>query len=66
MQGTGWETLIHFGNSVLQDRILFGSTWLFMGVSIKKLADGVIKLPLKEEVKRKWLYHNAAKLLGLE
>ncbi|MFX1390720.1 MAG: hypothetical protein ACFE9Z_11700 [Promethearchaeota archaeon] len=53
MKGTGWETLIHYGNSVLQDKILFGSTWLFMGVSIKQLADEVMKLPLKLEVKEK-------------
>lgn len=66
MRGTGWEPLIHYGNSVLQDRILFGSTWLFMGQSIKQLADGVMNLPLKEDVKRKWLYHNAAKLLDIK
>ena len=66
MKGTGWEQLIHFGNSVLQDKILFGSTWLFMGMSIKQLADGVMDLPLKEEVKRKWLYENAARLLGIK
>jgi predicted TIM-barrel fold metal-dependent hydrolase len=66
MKGTGWEPLIHYGNSVLQDKILFGSTWLFMGSSIKKLAEGVMELPLKEEVKHKWLYHNAAKLLGIK
>jgi len=62
MKGTGWEPLINLGNSVLQDKILFGSTWLFMGLSIKQLADGVMELPLKEEVKRKWLFENAAKL----
>ncbi len=66
MKGTGWESLVHFGNSILQDRIIFGSTWLFMGQSIKQLADGVMNLPLKEEVKKKWLYHNAARLLGIE
>lgn len=65
MKGTGWESLMHYGNSVLQDRVLFGSTWLFMGMSIKQLADEVMKLPLKEEVKEKWLYSNAAKLLGI-
>jgi predicted TIM-barrel fold metal-dependent hydrolase len=65
MKGTGWESLIHFGNTILQDRILFGSTWLFMGMSIKQLADGVMGLPLKEDVKKKWLYKNATKLLGL-
>ena len=65
MKGTGWEPLIHYGNSVIQDRILFGSTWLFMGMSIKQLADEVMKLPLKEEVKEKWLYRNAARLFEL-
>ena len=66
MKGTGWEPLIHFGNSILQDRILFGSTWTAMGLTIKQLADEVMKLPLKEEVKHKWVYHNAARLLGIE
>ena len=65
MPGTGWEPLLRYGNSILQDRILFGSTWLFMGMTIKQLADGVMALPLKEEVKHKWLYLNAARLFGL-
>ncbi len=66
MKGTGWEPLIHYGNSVLQDKILFGSTWLFMRMSIRQLADEVINLPLKEDVKEKWLYSNAAKLFGIK
>ncbi len=66
MPGTGWEPLLKYGDSVLQDRILFGSTWLFMGLTIKQLADGIMELPLKEETKRKWLYGNAAKLFGLK
>ena len=60
--GAGWEPLFHYGNSVLQDKVLFGSTWLFMGLSIRELADQVLELPLKEEVKKKWLYENAATL----
>ncbi len=66
MKGTGWESFLHYGNSVIQDKILFGSTWLFMGVSIKQLADEVMKLPLKEKVKKKWLYGNAVKLLEIK
>jgi len=66
MPGSGWEPLMNLGNSILQDRILFGSTWLFMGQTIRQLADGVRELPLKEEVKDKWLYHNAARLFGIE
>ena len=64
--GTGWETLMHFGNSVLQDRVLFASTWLFMGRTIRQLADAMMDLPLKQDVQRKWLYHNAASLFGVE
>lgn len=66
MKGTGWESFIHYGNSVIQDKILFGSTWLFMGMPILQLAQEVLKLPLKEDVKEKWLYYNAAKLLGVK
>jgi predicted TIM-barrel fold metal-dependent hydrolase len=66
MPGSGWEPLLNFGNSILQDRILFGSTWLFMGQTIKQLADGVRELPLKDEVKDKWLYHNAKGLFGID
>ena len=58
--------LMHFGNSVLQDKILFGSTWLFMGMSIKQLADGIMELPLKESVKRKWLYENALNFFKID
>lgn len=66
MPGSGWETLMQLGNSILQDRVLFASTWLFMGRTIKQLADGVMELPLKDEIKAKWLYHNAARLFNLE
>ncbi len=66
MPGSGWEPLLNLGNSILQDRVLFGSTWLFMGQTIRQLADGVRELPLKEEVKDKWLYRNAARLFGIE
>ncbi len=65
MPGSGWEPLMNLGNSILQDRILFGSTWLFMGQTIEQLADGVRELPLKEAVKEKWLYKNAARLFGI-
>ena len=63
--GSGWETLLSLGNSIIQDQVLFGSTWLFMGQSIKELADGVLELPLKDSVKEKWLYGNAARLFGI-
>jgi len=64
--GSGWEMLMQFGNILLQDRIVFASGW----ANYLPYSEGVIKnviqemraLPLKEEVKEKWLYHNAARL----
>ncbi|MFW9820435.1 MAG: hypothetical protein ACFFE5_12560 [Candidatus Thorarchaeota archaeon] len=33
---------------------------------IAQLADEIMKLPLKEEVKEKWLYRNAARLFDVK
>lgn len=61
---SGYETLLQLGNSVLQDKIIFGSGW--PDLPMKRAVEEVRALPLKEDVKQKWLYHNAAKLLKLE
>lgn len=63
---TGWEPLVEYGNSLLSDRILFGSTWLFMGMTVPQMVDEIKQMPLKEGVLEKWLYGNAATLLGVE
>ncbi len=63
-QNTGWETLLHYGNTILKDRILFASAWPL--ISLEEAVSEVCALPLKDEVKEMWLYSNAAKLLGLE
>ena len=61
--GSGWETLLCYGNSLLQDRVLFGTAW--PGCQFKDNVKGIKELPLKEEVKKKWLGGNAEKLLRL-
>jgi len=64
--GSGWEMLMQFGNTLLQDRIVFASGWgsyfMYSKDVIKKVIQEVRALPLKEEVKEKWLYKNAARL----
>jgi predicted TIM-barrel fold metal-dependent hydrolase len=60
--GTGWELFLTYGNSVLQDQILFATDSLIPHERAVKEVDG---LPLKDEVKEKFLYTNAARLLGL-
>ncbi|MDD5666832.1 MAG: amidohydrolase family protein [Actinomycetota bacterium] len=63
MPGTGWEPLIHYGNSVLQDKVLFATAWPLL--PLEQAVQDVRSLPLKEEVKAKWLGENARRLLRL-
>jgi len=63
--GSGWEMLLYFGNRTIQDKVVFGSEWTVLGISIAEVIKEVRALPLREEVKEKWLHHNAAHLLNL-
>lgn len=60
---SGYEPLLQYGNSVLQDRIIFGSAWPMQPV--ERAVEEIEALPLKDSVKRKWLHDNAAALLRL-
>lgn len=60
--GSGWEMLMRFGNTLLQDRILFASGWRNYQLPIKAVVEEMRALPLKDDVKEKWLYGNAARL----
>ncbi|MGI5839632.1 MAG: amidohydrolase family protein [bacterium] len=59
--GKGFEMLLHFGGTELQDRICFASNWLLQGKLLAELIEQVRALPLPDTVKEKWLYHNAAR-----
>ena len=60
--GTGWEPLMRYGNTLLQNQVLFATDSM---LSHKRCVDEMKALPLKEEVTEKWLGGNAARLLGL-
>ena len=64
MHNTGWEPLVLYGNSILQDKILFATGW--PALPFKRSIEEVLALPLKDSVKEKWLYLNAARLFELE
>jgi predicted TIM-barrel fold metal-dependent hydrolase len=64
--GSGWEMLMQFGNTLLQDRIVFGSGSRDLGMPIKEIVREMRELPLKDEVKEKWLYKNATRLFNQE
>jgi uncharacterized protein len=59
--GSGWEMLLQFGNTLLQDKVMVGVSWLTIGESYETLIGEILALPLKDSVKEKWLYSNAAR-----
>ncbi len=61
---SGYEMLCKYGDSVLQDQMIFGTA--FPMQPVERAVAEIEALPLKEEVKHKWLYGNAARLLGIE
>ena len=63
VDNSGYEMLCKYGNSVLQDQMIFGTA--FPMQPVERAVAEINGLPLKEEVRKKWLYGNAAKLLGL-
>ncbi len=60
---SGYGALLQYGNSILQDRIIWGSAWPMLPIE-RSLAE-IDALPLKVGVKRKWLHDNAARFLRL-
>lgn len=60
--GTGWELFLTYGNSLLQDQILFATDSL---IPHQRAVREVDELPFKDQVKEKLLYRNAMRILGL-
>jgi len=64
-RGSGWEMLMQFGNTLIQDKVLVGLSAGLVGQSYETLIDEYLGLPLKDTVKEKWLYGNAARIFRL-
>jgi predicted TIM-barrel fold metal-dependent hydrolase len=64
--GAGWEPLLLYGQTTIQDKVLYGSGAFLLGRSLPDLLGEFRSLPIKPAVMEKWLYQNAAALLGLE
>jgi len=60
--GTGWELFLTYGNSVLQDQIVFATDSLIPHERVVKELD---LLRLKDHVKEKFLHKNAMRILGV-
>ncbi len=60
--GTGWETLMQYGNSsLLSDRVLFATDNM---IPYQRAVQELQDLPLKDHIKEGWLGENAARLLS--
>ena len=59
------KAIIDYANSRGADKILYAG-YLPMGLSLERIFSDMPKVPLKDEVWPKFLYGNAARILGLE
>jgi len=59
----GWAPFLQLGNTLLQDRILFATRYPLL--TYERVLEEFHQLPLKDDVKEKWLGKNAAQLLKL-
>ena len=58
---SGWDMFLQYGNTLLQDKIMVGLSRETFGVPYETLIGEYEDLPLKDSVKDKWLYQNAAR-----
>lgn len=63
--GAGWEPLLRYGQTTIQDKVLYGSGAFLIGRSQAELLAEFRALPVKPEVMEKWLWRNAAAVMGI-
>ncbi len=56
--------VIHYANSLIQDRVLFGTDWPVVGID--RWLDEFAEIDFKPHVRRKIMLENAARLLGFD
>ena len=61
--GSGWESFLQFGNTLLQDKIMVGLSRSTFNTSFETLIAEYQALPLKESVLEKWFHKNALTFL---
>jgi predicted TIM-barrel fold metal-dependent hydrolase len=63
--GAGWEPLFRYGQSTIQDKVLYGSGAFLLARRPAELLAEFRALPIRPEVMEKWLWRNAAALLQI-
>jgi len=62
--GSGWEALVQYGEKVISEKILIGTTWALLGTEPATIVDEAAAAPWPEAVRDRWMYSNAERLLG--
>lgn len=60
---SGYEPLLQYGRTVLQDRIIFGSSYPL--TPVQRSIDDIDSLGLEPGIRHKWVYQNACNFLRL-
>src|SRR5262245_18535656 len=63
--GAGWEPLLRYGQTTIQDKILYGTGAFLLGRRPAELVAEMRRLPVEPAVLAKWLGGNARRLLRL-
>ncbi len=63
--GAGWDALMRYGQTTIQDKVLYGTGGFLINRTPKELIDEMRELPVAPKILDKWMYGNAARLLGL-
>jgi predicted TIM-barrel fold metal-dependent hydrolase len=63
--GAGWEPLLQYGQTTIQDKILYGTGAFLLGRGPAELLQESEALPLRPLVREKLLWRNAAKVLNV-
>ncbi|WP_028658565.1 amidohydrolase family protein [Nocardioides insulae] len=63
--GSGWEQFLHFGNSLIQHKVMIGLSASLIGEQFEVLIDEYEQLPLKATVLDRWFHDNAMEFFRL-
>jgi predicted TIM-barrel fold metal-dependent hydrolase len=63
--GAGWEPLLRYGQTTIQDKVLYGTGAFLIGAPPGDLVRELQALPIKRDVLAKWCWRNAAALFGV-
>lgn len=63
--GTGWEMLRYYMQRTLQTKVLYGTTWTLLGMTVEAMLDDAASIGLPDEVLDRWLYRNAARIFDV-